>query len=112
MARNRFHVRKGDTVLVIGGDDRSYADRRRQGEVLEADHRTGRVLVQGINMQVKHQRRTQRHPAGGKAERPGPIHASNVMLVCPSCDQPTRIRKRVREGTRVRVCRKCGKDID
>ena len=112
MARNQLHVKKGDTVLVISGADRSYADRRRQGEVLEAHPRSGRVVVQGINMQVKHQRRTQKQPQGGRAQRPGPLHVSNVMLVCPSCDKPTRIRTRLRESKRVRVCRKCGKDID
>ncbi|MGD8237371.1 MAG: 50S ribosomal protein L24 [Armatimonadota bacterium] len=112
MGKNRLHVKKGDTVLVLAGADRSYADRRRQGEVLEAHPKTGRVVVQGINMQVKHQRRTQKQPQGGRAQRPGPIHASSVMLICPSCDQPTRTRRRVREGTRIRVCRKCNKDID
>ena len=113
MGRNGLHVKKGDTVLIVSGDDRSYQDRRRQGQVLEAHPRSGRVVVQGVNIQVKHQRRaTQRQLAGGKAERPGPIHASNVMLICPSCDQPTRVRRRMREGARVRVCRKCGKDIE
>jgi len=112
VAKKGLHVKKGDTVMVISGADRSYADRLRRGEVLEASPETDRVVVQGTNMQIKHQRRTQKSPQGGRAQRPGPMAASNVMLVCPSCDQPTRTRKRVREGTRVRVCRKCDKDID
>lgn len=108
----RLHVRKGDTVIVIAGKDRSYRERRRQGTVIEAHPETGRVVVEGINMQIKHQRPTQKAPQGGRVQRPGPIDASNVMLVCPQCNQPTRVGKRRREGVGVRVCRKCERDID
>ncbi len=107
-----LHVRKGDTVLVIAGSDRSYKDRRRQGTVIEAYPKTGRVVVEGVNMQVKHQRPTQRAPQGGRVQRPGPIDASNVMLICPNCNQPTRTKRRERNGNRVRACRKCDQDID
>ncbi|MFQ6098652.1 MAG: 50S ribosomal protein L24 [Armatimonadota bacterium] len=114
---DKLHVKKGDTVIVIAGDDRSYADRRRQGKVIDVFRKTGRVVVEGCNIQIKHQRPTQKAPQGGRVQRPGPIDASNVMLVCPSCNQPTRIYKRVREdGRRVRWCghpkKGCGKDID
>ncbi|MFQ6130842.1 MAG: 50S ribosomal protein L24 [Armatimonadota bacterium] len=108
----RSHVRKGDTVIVIAGKDRSYQDRRRQGTVIEAYPKTGRIVVEGINMQTKHQRPTQKAPQGGRVQRPGPIHSSNVMLVCPQCNQPTRVRRRQREGHWVRVCSKCERDID
>jgi len=108
----QLHVRKGDNVIVIAGKDRSYKERRRQGTVIEAYPKSGRVVVEGINMQIKHQRPTQKAPQGGRVQRPGAVHASNVMLVCPNCNQPTRTRRRLRQQTRVRVCTKCGRDID
>jgi large subunit ribosomal protein L24 len=109
---NSLHVRKGDTVIVIAGKDRSYKNRRRQGTVIEAYPKTGRVVVEGINMQVKHQRPTQRAPQGGRVQRPGAVHVSNVMLVCPNCSQPTRPKRRLRDRNWIRVCRQCDKDID
>jgi large subunit ribosomal protein L24 len=114
---NNLHVKKGDTVIVISGKDRSYADRRRQGKVIEVFPSKRRIVVEGVNMQIKHQRPTQKAPQGGRVQRPGPIDASNVMLVCPACNQPTRIYTRVREdGRRVRWCghpkNGCGKNID
>jgi large subunit ribosomal protein L24 len=63
-------------------------------------------------MMKKAKRPTQKDPNSGILEIEAPMHVSNVMLVCPSCSQPTRIGRRREEGSRVRVCKKCGNDID
>jgi len=72
-----------------------------------------RIIVEGMNILKRAVRQTQKIRQGGIIESPGPIHVSNVMLVCPSCNKPTRVGHREREdGTRVRVCKRCGTDID
>jgi large subunit ribosomal protein L24 len=66
-----------------------------------------------MNIEKKAMRQSQKMRQGGIIERPGQMHVSNVMLVCPNCDAPTRpLRARRDDGRRVRVCRKCQKDID
>ncbi len=104
-------IKRGDTVEVIAGKDRGV-----RGDVLRVMPKVNRVVVERVNIARKHQRPVQ---AGRQQVQPGiiefeaPIHASNVMLVCPQCDKPTRVGFRYEEdGTKLRVCRKCGKDID
>jgi large subunit ribosomal protein L24 len=70
------------------------------------------VTVEGVAMVKKATRPSQKNQQGGIMTIEGTIHVSNVMLVCPSCAQPTRVGKRREGGSRVRVCKKCGKDID
>jgi len=113
MPTTKVHIKKGDEVQVIAGKDRSRRDRPRRGKVILVEPKTGRVRVDGINMIRRAVRQSQKIRQGGIIESPGPLHASNVMLVCPNCSAPTRIRRRVRDdGKRVRVCRRCGKDVD
>jgi large subunit ribosomal protein L24 len=100
-------IRKGDKVHIIAGKDKG-----KDGKILHAYPYKERVMVEGVSMIKKHTRPTQRVPQGGIVTVEGTIHVSNVMLVCPNCAQPTRIAKRRDGGTRVRVCKKCGKDID
>lgn len=102
-------VRKGDLVEVIAGDD-SGARGEVQGMLLAK----GRVVVRGVNIVKKHQRRT-----GGVRTQTGiiefeaPINLSNVMPVCTSCDKPVRVGFSVgSEGRKVRICRACGAAID
>ena len=103
----KLSIRAGDKVRVIAGKDKG-----KEAKVLAAVPYKQRVIVERINMVKKATRPTQRNQRGGILEIEAPIHVSNVMLVCPSCSQPTRVgRKRV-EGTRVRTCKKCGNDID
>jgi len=103
----KLSIRAGDKVRVIAGKDKG-----KEAKVLAAVPYKQRVIVERINMVKKATRPTQRNQQGGILEIEAPIHVSNVMLVCPSCSQATRVgRKRV-EGTRVRVCKKCGNDID
>ena len=102
------NIRKNDTVQVIAGRDKG-----KQGRVLQVDRKAGRVLVEHVMMIKKHVRpNPQRQIKGGIAEREGKIHLSNVMVVCPTCG-PSRIGKRVAEdGTRTRICRKCGAAVE
>ena len=76
----KVHVKSGDQVEILTGNDRG-----KRGRVLQVYPKTGKVIVEGINIQKKHTRPTQSNPQGGIIERPGPIDASNVQLVCPSC---------------------------
>ena len=103
-------VKAGDTVEVVSGNDRGI-----RGTVQRVFPKAERILVSGINIVKKHQRpvRTKRGEVkAGIIELEAPIHISNVMPVCPQCDQPTRVRFAVQDGRRVRVCRKCGEAID
>jgi len=100
-------IRKGDKVRIIAGKDKG-----KDGKVLRAFPYKERVMVEGTNMIKKHTRPTQKVPQGGIVQVEGTIHVSNVMLLCPNCGQPTRVAKRREAGTRIRVCKKCGKDID
>jgi len=102
------HVRKGDTVIVVAGKDRG-----KRGRVLRVIPEASRVVIERINMIKKHQRPTQKLRQGGIIEREGPIHLSNVMLVDPTSDRPTRIGMRaLADGKKVRVARKSGEIID
>ena len=104
-------IKKGDTVEVISGDDRGL-----RGTVQWTLPKKGRVVVSGINIVKKHQRpiragRTQVQP--GIIDFEAPMQLSNVMLVCPRCDQRTRVGfTRQEDGRKVRVCKKCGEAID
>ena len=109
-----LRVRKGDRVKVIAGKSSGHI-----GQVLRTDPLRDRVWVEGANVQKRHQKpRTLRDvqrggQVGGIIEAEGPIHVSNVMLLDPSSNQPTRVgTRRDDEGRRVRVARRSGKDID
>ncbi|MGI6031805.1 MAG: 50S ribosomal protein L24 [Coriobacteriales bacterium] len=103
-----MNIKTGDTVKVITGKDKGV-----QGEVISARPAEGRVVVRGVNLVKKALHPTQANPNGGIDTREAPIDVSNVMLVCPECGLPTRVgARRDDEGKKVRVCKKCGKDID
>jgi large subunit ribosomal protein L24 len=102
------HVRRGDTVIVVAGKDKG-----KRGKVLRVIPEKSRVVVERINLIKKHQRPTQKLRQGGIIEREGSIHLSNVMLVDPTSDKPTRIGMRaLTDGRKVRVARKSGEIID
>ena len=92
-------IRKGDTVQVIGGTDRG-----KQGRVLAVDLEGSRVRVEGVRMQTQHMKPGRKGARkGGIIEREEYLHASNVMMVNPADDKPSRVRIEVRDGRRVRV---------
>ncbi|HSL94075.1 MAG TPA: 50S ribosomal protein L24 [Bacillota bacterium] len=104
----KVKIRKGDTVEVISG---RFVDKGKRGEVIKVLPDEGRVVVQGVNIRKKHQRQTQ---SRGRTLNPGviefeaPIDISNVMLVCPKCDEPTRVSIQRDEDEVRRLCKKCG----
>jgi len=98
----RIHV--NDIVVVITGNDRGT-----RGKVLQVDHHTGKIIVEGVHRVFKHMRRSQRNPQGGRLSKEMPIPASNVMLVSAANNQPTRVGYRyLADGTKERYCKKTG----
>lgn len=105
-----MNVRKGDTILVMAGKDRG---KRGTVERIEQTKRGLGVVVPGLNMAKRHQRPRTRTQQAGILDLPVPIHVSNVMVVCPRCDKPTRVANtHLENGRRVRVCKHCGEQIE
>ena len=102
-------IKKNDQVAVLAGRDRG-----KRGRVLRVIPATGRVIVEGVNLIKRHTRANpQRNVKGGIIEREASIHASNVQLVCPECGAVSRTgRRRLDDGSRVRVCAKCKGVVD
>ena len=94
------HIKQGDTVIVIAG-----ADKGKTGKVLRILPDKDRVVVEGMARQWKHVRPSQRHPQGGRIQKDGAIHISNVMPVDPTTGKGTRVKFEDREGKKVRVAR-------
>ena len=106
MAENKkLHIKKGDQVMVISGAQKD----KKVGKVLKAMPSEGKVIIEGINVRVKHKKPRSTKEQGGRINQEGAIAASRVMLYCTKCKNPTRISIRVLEdGDKVRVCKKCG----
>ncbi len=103
-----MRIKKGDTVRVVSGNDKG-----KEGKVLKVFPKADRVIVEKINLIKRHQRPSQTNPQGGIVEKEAPIHASNVMLVCPSKKEPTRIGKEIlSDGSRARVSKKSGEMLN
>lgn len=102
-------IRKNDTVEVVSGKDRG-----KRGRVLQVHPKKSLILVEGVNRVKRHTKpNPQRNIKGGILERENPLHISNVMLVDPDTDRPTRVGIEVRaNGTRVRIARRSGKALD
>jgi len=102
-------IRKGDTVQVVAGNDRG-----KRGEVHSILPGKNQIIVSGINVVKKHQKRTgDVRTQAGIIEREGPISIANVALVCKSCGKVTRVGfKEFEDGTKSRVCRKCGQVVE
>lgn len=108
MSVTRLNVKKGDTVVILSGKDRD-----RRGKVLKVASKDRKVVVEGINTVKRHTRPTRSVPQGGVIEKNNPLPVSKVMVVCPKCNRPTRIGRRLAEdGTWVRQCKRCGAEID
>ena len=108
-------IKQGDIVEVIRGEDRGM-----RGTVRVVDSRKNRIIVEGVNIAIKHQRPVpagRQQTQGGRIEVEIPIDVSNVMLICPSCQEPTRVGYTVlgsrSDGSarKVRVCKKCNADF-
>lgn len=101
-------VHKNDNVLVISGNAKG-----KTGKVLKVFPEKSRVIVEGVNITKRHTRPTQKNPKGGIIQKEAPIHMSNVMVICPKCNEPSRIgRKKISDATThkkhfMRVCKSC-----
>lgn len=103
----RLRIKKGDMVYVISG---SY--RGSKGRVLAALPEERRVIVEGVNLVSKHTKPSAKHTQGGRIQQEAPIHVSNVMLLDPTTNKPTRVgKRRNEEGKLVRYAKKSGKEI-
>ncbi|APT18198.1 50S ribosomal protein L24 [Amylolactobacillus amylotrophicus DSM 20534] len=100
-------VKTGDKVKVIAGKDKG-----KEGTILSVNKKNNKVVVEGINLVKKHQKPSQTNPNGGINDQEAAIDASNVMLIDPETNQPTRISHEVIDGKKVRVAKKSGKAID
>ena len=101
-----MEIRKDDTVVVLSGKDKG-----KQGKVLKADPKGGKVIVAGVNVATKHQKPRGQQQEGGIIQMETPIYVCKVQLVCPKCDQATRVGHRRVDGKNVRICKKCGAEI-
>jgi large subunit ribosomal protein L24 len=103
-----MRIRKGDTVKVLAGKEKG-----KSGRVLSVLAQKDKVIVEKVNIIKRHLKPSKKHAQGGIIEKEGPLHSSNVMLVCPKCGAAVRPEVQVLEGgKRQRVCRKCKEVID
>lgn len=103
----KLHIRKGDTVKVLAGDDKG-----KEGKVLEVNHEKRRALVEGVNMMTKHSKPSAGKPEGGISKVESFIHISNLMLIDPASGKPTRVGRKLNEkGKLQRFSKKTGEII-
>lgn len=101
-------IHKNDNVIIIGGNARG-----KTGKVLKVFRGEDRVIIEGVNIIKRHSRASQKNPKGGIIQKEAPISLSNVMVICPKCNKPSRVgRKAVTDSvtqrkTMMRVCLKC-----
>ncbi|NLB25166.1 MAG: 50S ribosomal protein L24 [Bacteroidales bacterium] len=105
--QKKLHIKKGDTVVVITGNDKGH-----KGRVLEVIRKTDRAIVEGVNLIKKHTKPDAKNPQGGIIEKEAPVHISNLMVVDPKTGEPTRVGRRLNEkGKLVRYSKKSGEEI-
>ena len=100
-------LRKGDSVVVIAG-----VDKGKTGRVLSVNPKSGRVIVEGVNLKWKHVRKSQQQPQGGRTQREHPVHASNIAFRDPASGKGVRLGARLEGGKKVRVMRPSGKTVE
>ncbi len=101
-------IKRDDNVLVVTGKNKG-----KRGRVISVIPKKQKVVVDGVNVQKKHMKPNSQNQQGGIIEKSAPLYTSNVMLVCPKCDKPTRIGNTVLEdGRKLRSCKKCKEVMD
>ena len=99
-----MNIKKNDKVIVLSGRDKG-----KTGEVLSADPKAGKVVVQGVSVATKHQKARKQGQESAIIKVETPIYACKVMVVCPKCNKPTRVAHKVgADGKKARVCKHCG----
>ena len=108
MAENKVNIKKGDTVIVVSGEDKG-----KKGKIVSILPKKLQAIVEGVNFLKKHIKPTEKTPQGGIVDQEGSINMTNLKLICNKCNQPTTVkREKIKEGKRVRVCKKCAEIID
>lgn len=111
----KIHVKTGDTVcLMTGKYNEKYLDSkgtRKTGKVLEVSPKEGKVIVEGINLVSKHIKPKKMGQQGGIVKAEAPIYACKVQIYCSKCKLPVRVSKIIKDGKKIRVCKKCGGEI-
>ena len=104
---SKLHIKKGDTVYVLAGEDKG-----QQGRVLSVQAAKNRAIVEGINIVSKSTKPSAKHPQGGIVKMEAPINISNLALIDPKSGKPTRVGIRINEkGEKVRYSKKSGEEI-
>ena len=104
---SKLHIKKGDTVYVLSGEDRG-----KTGRVLKVEVSKDRAIVEGINIVTKATKPSAKHPQGGLVKMEAPVHISNLSLLDPKTGKPTRVGRRLNdEGKLVRNAKKAGEEI-
>lgn len=106
--RQNLHVKKGDKVVVTSGQYKSNEPR----EILKVDAETGKVIVAGVNLRWKHQKRSQQNPKGGRVQLEQPMPTSKVLLFSEKLGKGTRTKVEIVDGKKIRVGVKCGTRFD
>ena len=102
--QQKLHIKKGDMVKVIAGEDKG-----REGRVLDVERRKMTAIVEGLRMVTKHSKPTTENPQGGILKKEAPIHISNLMLIDPKSGEPTRVgRKKEQDGKLARYSKRTG----
>ena len=99
-------LKKGDRVRVLSGKDRGD-----EGDIMRVLPKSGKVIVEGVNVAKKHQRALRATMQAGIIDRDMPMPASNVAIICRSCGRPSRVGYRFEGDTKVRICKKCKADL-
>ena len=103
----KLHIKKGDTVIVLAGEDKG-----RTGKVLKVEREKMRAIVEGVNIVTKSAKPSAKNPQGGFVKVEAPIHISNLSLIDPKSGKPTRSAIKVKEdGKKVRIAKKSGEEI-
>lgn len=106
--RPKMTVRRGDEVVVIAGKDKG-----KRGRITRVLPEKNRVIVDGVNLVKRHLRRQPNSLQAGIIDKPAPLSRANVMLICPSCGEPSRgSRTILPDGSHARLCKQCGETID
>lgn len=108
MKHQKRKLKKNDLVMVIAGKEKG-----KSGRILRILTKKDRAIVEKINFTKRHQRPAGQQRQGGIIEREGPLHLSDLMLICESCNKPVRLGERgLEDGKKARFCKKCGEMID
>ena len=101
-----MNIKKGDTIVVLSGKDKG-----KQGKVLGTVPKSSKIVAEGINMVTCHVKPRRQGEEGGIVKREAAIYASKVQVVCPKCGKNTRVGYELRDGKKVRTCKKCGAEL-